>query len=173
MVSFGEDDRDTRGSPVTPEPPSGKAVGQDEGVPAASPDPQAPGEPIAGRSRVAWPSIVTGAVVLAIAGGAGWSLFDTQSSQPRKESAPLARGLACPYLLQAADAYAQGDQSAFRQKIQQAARVAQDTLQTSGQAFGDPERVSIELDLAADLSPTRTKRLLELAVGDCQDLGAA
>jgi hypothetical protein len=57
----------------------------------------------------------------------------------------------------------------FDRTIAQAAKVAEDTLQKSGQAFGEPERIALELDLSSNQSSARIERLLELATRECQD----
>jgi|SRR5438093_4686268 len=126
-----------------------------------------------GAGRVRWRSIVTILGVLAVAGGIGLFLFLNQNSGSKPDQAAPMRELACPYLQHAADAYNRGDRLAYDQAISQAAHIAKDTLQTSGEAFGEPERVALELDLESNESPTRVERLLELALGDCERRAAS
>jgi hypothetical protein len=107
--------------------------------------------------------------VLAVAGGIGAFLFLNQNSGSKPDQVATMRGLACPSLQQASDAYSRGDQVAYNQAISQAAHIAEDTLQTSGQVFGKPERIALELDLESNESSTRVERLLELAAQGCQE----
>jgi hypothetical protein len=85
--------------------------------------------------------------VLAVAGGISLFLFLTHGSDSKTEQLAPEHGLACPYLEQAADAYPLGDRVAYNQAIDRAAQVAEDTLDKSGQAFGEPERIALELSL--------------------------
>jgi hypothetical protein len=121
--------------------------------------------------RARWrSSIVTAVGVLAVVGGVGLFLFLTSGQDSKTEPVAEARGLACPYLQRAADAYDRGDQAAYNQAIGQAAHVAKDTLQTSGEVFGEPERIALELDLGAGQD---VQRLLELARIACSELSSA
>lgn len=61
--------------------------------------------------------------------------------------------LACPLLQEAEVALDTGDEQAFRAAVEEAGRIARRTLQTSGEAFGVPERIAIELDSALQGQP--------------------
>jgi hypothetical protein len=121
-----------------------------------------------GTGRVRWLSMVTVIGVVAVAGGLGVFLFLNQNSDSKPEQVSTVRGLACPYLEQAADAYNRGDQVAYKQSIRQAAHIAEDTLQTSGEVFGEPERIALELDLSEGQN---AKTLLAQAQALCLKLG--
>jgi hypothetical protein len=108
--------------------------------------------------------------VLAVAGGVGVFLFLTQKSDSKPEHVTPALGLTCPSLQQAADAYGRGDRVAFNQAVDRAAHVAEDTLQKSGEVFGEPERIALELDLGASQD---TQRLLDRAGIACSELSSA
>jgi hypothetical protein len=101
-----------------------------------------------GAGRVRWRSIVTVLGVLAVAGGIGLFLFLNQNSGSKPDQVAPVRGLACPYLQQAADAYNRGDRLAYNQAIRQAAHIAEDTLQKSGEVFGEPEHIALEIRLS-------------------------
>jgi hypothetical protein len=108
--------------------------------------------------------------LLAVAGSVGLFLFRTQGVDQQKEQQEqpaLTRGLTCPHLLQAADASGRGDRLAFSREIQAAAKVAEDTLQTSGEEFGEPERIALELELGQIKNP---ERLLARAEDVCSEL---
>jgi hypothetical protein len=116
---------------------------------------------------VSWRSIVTVLGVLAIAGSVGLFLFRTQGSSQQKEQPAPTRGGACPLLFQAAAANERGDRVAFSREIEEAAKVAEDTLQTSGEEFGEPERIALELELGQIRNP---ERLLARAQDVCSAL---
>jgi hypothetical protein len=109
---------------------------------------------------------------LAVAGGVAAFLFFSSDPDPPNDQAAAAQGLACPDLQTAAAAYERGDQAEFDRAVAQAAEVAEQTLQTSGQVFGEPESIALELELAGDGSgeSVRTERLLERALQDCRDM---
>jgi hypothetical protein len=83
---------------------------------------------------------------------------------------PTAR-LACPLLQEAEVALDAGDEEAFRAAVHEAARVAQRTLDTSGESFGPPERVAIELDFALqqDVDIETLRSDLERGLAACSD----
>jgi hypothetical protein len=153
---------------MSSEPPSDTGPVQDEDVAAHVPGSEALNGPTGGQMRSRWGSVGAVVAALAIAGIVGLSLFHAQGSHRQQEHSALARGLACPHLLAAADAYARGDRIAFDQEIAQAAKGAEETLQKSGQLFGKPERIALQLHLAPAESPARVKAMLQLATRECQ-----
>jgi uncharacterized protein HemX len=158
---------------MTSEPPSDMSSSQDEDV-AERPDrPELPDEPTREERHTRLGSIVLAVVALTLATGAGLYLFffSQGSSQTQENSAPT-RGLACPHLVVAADAYARGDFTDYREEIGLAEKAAEDALQTSGQVFGEPEHIALELGLTVDENPTQIKRLLELGVHKCETQAA-
>jgi hypothetical protein len=150
-----------------------------ETTPALEEDSSAPqgkhvrSEPARDGRSIGWRSSAGAVAVLAVAGSVAWFSLKTQGSvkEPSERAAP-ARGLACPYLLQAANAWKRGDHAAYSEEIAKAARIAEDTLQTSGQDFGEPETIALDLDLTRDESPTRVAQQLELALRDCHNMGS-
>jgi hypothetical protein len=149
---------------MSSDPPAETSPTQDEGIAAVSADPSR------NQRRARWTSVAAALGVLAIAGGVAAFLFLSSDPDAPIEQAAPALGLACPGLQAAAEAYEQGDSASFEQSIAQAAKVAEETLQKSGQAFGEPERIALELELSPNQSPAHIERLLELAIRDCQDL---
>jgi len=113
-------------------------------------------------------AVVVVIAVIGVAGGVGSFLFLTDGSNPTTEKAGPERGLACPSLQQAADAYEQGDLVAYNAAIDEALRVSQETLQISGQAFGEPERIALELGLSQHED---VPRFLTQASSACTRLG--
>jgi len=106
--------------------------------------------------------------VFVIAATVALSLLHSRgASSPTVSVAPV-QGLACPNLLQASSAYARGDRVTFTEQIARAATIAEQMLQTSGQEFGRPERIALELHLAPDQPPSEIERMLQQAVEDCQ-----
>jgi hypothetical protein len=94
-------------------------------------------------------------------------LFLSSDPVPPTDQAAPAQGLACPNLQQAAEAYERGDRGAFEREIAEAAKIAQGTLDKSGQAFGKPERIALELELGQINDP---ERLLATAQDICSEL---
>jgi hypothetical protein len=143
-----------------------------EDAPEDAPVSESPGNDIDKRSgdrmRARWrPSIVPIVGVLTVAGGVGVFLYVTHGSDSKQEHVTPALGLTCPSLQQAADAYDRGDRAAYNQAIDQAARVAEDTLQKSGEVFGEPERIALELSLQQHRPRRSTLDLLSAAQVAC------
>jgi flagellar basal body-associated protein FliL len=151
---------------MSSEPPSETSPTEDERIAAEFPDPSG------NRGRGRWTSVAAALGVLAVAGGVAAFLFLSSDPDPPTNQAAPAQGLACPDLREAAEAHEQGDSASFDRSIAQAAEVAEQTLQTSGQVFGDPERIALELSLSdgGRGSSARAERLLEQALQDCRDI---
>ena len=118
-------------------------------------------------------SFVPWVLALLIAGGIAGALFFTQEDdkppkEPARQQAAPEQGLACPSLEQAARAHESGDRAEFEDAIERAAAVAEETLQTSGQSFGKPERLALEIEQAA---PADIGELLVQAEKACSSLG--
>ncbi len=97
-----------------------------------------------------WESIVVAVVAVLIAGGVAAALLlrpDDKQPGERAASASPVSGLACPLLQQASDAYNSGDHAGYEAAIQEAEHIAKETLQRSGEDFGRPERIALELGL--------------------------
>jgi hypothetical protein len=103
-----------------------------------------------------------------VAGGVGVFLFLTQQSDSKPEHVTPALGLTCPSLEQAAHAFDREDRVTYNQAVDQAANVAEDTLQKSGEVFGKPERIALELRLGRQ---ERIPELLDQAEKICSRLG--
>lgn len=121
------------------------------------------------RSRILKVATLAGAAaavwIAALMAGQGGDNSD-------RTAAPL-QGLACGQLREAVDHWAAGRISLFGDSIRQAARVALRTLDTSGQLFGGPERVALQLDatLEADRPEELVlERLLSRARASCMRL---
>jgi hypothetical protein len=83
---------------------------------------------------------------------------------------PPQRGLACPYIEAAAKSLANGDELAFRQDVDKAAAVATETLNRSGEIFGEAEDLAIQLryDVTTQgISSTTVLELLDKARSAC------
>lgn len=114
-----------------------------------------------------WRTVAVAASVLVLAGGVAAFLFLSSDTDPPTEEAKPTEGLACSHLLRAAEAHAQGDETEFDQEIARAAQVAEETLQNSGEVFGEPERIAVELELG---QPEDVDSLLVSARDECSDL---
>jgi hypothetical protein len=154
---------------MNPEPPSRANNDEEEEKPPAQP----PGrhilrEPDKDAKPLRLRFITTAAGVLAVGAAVGLFLFLTQGSNPQAGQESPSRGAVCPYLQQAAVAYERGDSVTFNKTIERAVKIAEDTLQRSGQTFGEPEHIALELGLG---SSKRAGQLLDLAKTECSHLG--
>lgn len=96
---------------------------------------------------------------------------DPEGPERQAERSRPERGVACPHLREASDALGEGDPERLRQAVNQAARAAERALETSGQAFGRPEEISLELALARKLTNTAARdRLLAQGLEACDQL---
>lgn len=135
---------------------------QDEGIAARSADPSG------NQGRGRWTSVAVALGVLAVAGGVAAFLFLSSDPDPPTQQAAPAQGLACPHLRAAAEAHEQGDSASFDRAIAQAAEVAEATSQESGQVFGEPERIALELALGSE---QRIPLLLRKVDSACSAVG--
>jgi hypothetical protein len=154
---------------MTPEPPTKANTGDEQQAPAAQP----PGrhilrEPLKDTRAFRVRFAATAAGVLAVGAAVGLFLFLTQGSNQQAGQESPSRGVVCPYLQQAAVAYERGDSVAFNKTIERAVKIAEDTLQQSGQTFGEPEHIALELGLGPS---KRAGQLLDLAKTACSQLG--
>jgi hypothetical protein len=101
-----------------------------------------------GNGKRNWNAIAMITGILVVAAAIGLFLYLMQGSDSETQSASPERALACPYLQQAADAREHQDRLAYSQAVDRAAQVAERVLQKSGQVFGVPERIALELALA-------------------------
>lgn len=138
---------------------------QDDGISAETDAPNGNAEP-----RL-WVTLAVLIGVLAVAGSVAALQFLSSAPDAKEKQAAPAQGLACPHLREAADVYDRGDRAAFEEAIARAAGIAEEALQKSGQVFGEPERIALELDLAPRQNSARVERLLEVALQYCQDMG--
>jgi hypothetical protein len=154
---------------MNPEPPSRANNDEEEHEPATQP----PGrhilrEPVEDTKPFRLRFITTAAGVLAVGVAVGLFLFLTQGSNPQAVHGSPSRGGVCPYLQQAAAAYERGDSVVFNKTIERAVKIAEDTLQRSGETFGGPERIALELGLGPREA---AGKLLDKAESTCSQLG--
>jgi hypothetical protein len=93
--------------------------------------------------------LAAGIVAAAAVGGYLWlsgddSTGDTADSPPA-ETETVTVGIACPFLYEAFRHNQAGDNQALRQSVDEAAQAGEQALQQSGQEFGRPEEIAIEL----------------------------
>lgn len=114
---------------------------------------------------------------LATAGIVATYLWSEPEPEGRRlERAPLAteRGTACSSLEDAFLAYRKDDQTVLERTVRLAARQAEETLGKSGQTFGKPERIALEIESLVGSSDPKTARLDSLfasAAEACRRLG--
>jgi hypothetical protein len=111
--------------------------------------------------------LVVGAVAVYL-----WT-SDGGSDRPATAAVPE-RGVACPALREAFEQSKAGNSAAFRELVDEAAQAGEESLDRSGQVFGRPEEIALELEYAigAGNSPaTDVSTLLEDARDVCTRLG--
>jgi hypothetical protein len=132
----------------------------------------APAERPLSRSRVLIAVLI--AAVLIVAGVGGQMLRNEPQGDTRRSASSdrPARGAACPSLAQAYQLVGDGKMDAFVSTIEEAARVAERTLDRSGQTFGRPERLAIQLSY--DIQNARRAAViagLQKAAQSCLSIG--
>jgi hypothetical protein len=94
---------------------------------------------------------------------------------PDELTGPPERGESCPFLSAAFKARLSGDEVAFRDSVSEAARVAKASLNRSGELFGTPEKLAVELSfaLSGDQIPIAKSidGRLDRAAESCSNLG--
>jgi hypothetical protein len=115
--------------------------------------------------------IVVGAGLLAV----GYVVF-AQLTGPEvpPPPPPPQQGLACPYIEAATEVLSNGDELLFHQDVDQAAAVANETLNRSGEIFGEPEGLAIELQYIVKtqgISSPNVAEVLDKARTACAALG--
>ena len=147
---------------MSSKPPSENTHEHEVGLAGESEDPS--GSQSLGRQRTV--SAIVAALV--VAGGVAAFLFLSSDAEPPADRSAPTQGLACPHLRAAAEAYEQGNSVSFDRSIAEAAKVAEATAQKSGQIFGEPERIALELDLGSE---RRMGTLLRKVDGACSAVG--
>lgn len=155
---------------MNPEPPE---AGDPE--PKASPF-SAP--PAARRSRRPSRAVMTALIAALVGGGAVAGYLSIQNPIADRPKAPAPspeRGVACPYLREAVEHFRSGNDMAFRQAVAAAAQIGELALDRSGQLFGRPEKLAIELQYLVaqerDGPAGKMERTLSAAKQACADLG--
>jgi hypothetical protein len=95
------------------------------------------------------------------------------SQQPAAAPTPK-RGVACPHLRKAYEQRLGGNEDAASTSVRAAARAGEAALDKSGQAFGRPEEIALELEYAISnghAPATDVSTLLEHARDACRRLG--
>jgi hypothetical protein len=110
---------------------------------------------------------IVGALVIGVILTASEDVGSPASPEPESE-----RGVACPFLRFALEAFDAGDDTGFANSVRVAARQAELTLERSGQVFGRPEEIALQLRSLVEREPaSQTMRdLLLRAKAYCTDL---
>jgi hypothetical protein len=112
---------------------------------------------------------------LLLAGGVAVYLWTSDEGSDRPATAAPERGVACPGLREAFDQNQAGNDAAFRRAVDAAARAGVQALDRSGQVFGRPEEIALELQYALTEGPDRARKdgtlYLEQAGKACEQLG--
>jgi hypothetical protein len=130
-----EPDRPTAQEPDSPTPQE-----EERDEPGRGAGSKAPWRRFAARS-VPW------LVTVVILGAALVQLLSVDASAPKRFAAPSppARGVACPGLQQAEQQLEAGNDAGFVTTVRTAARAGEAALQRSGEIFGRPERLALDL----------------------------
>ena len=105
-----------------------------------------------GRLQIRHVVLVAGIIAAAGIGGFLWLSRDDPPGAGETADAPepvvAEQGVACPHLYEAFTYRQAGDAEALRRSVDTAAQASEQALQQSGQAFGRPEEIAIELQYA-------------------------
>lgn len=139
-------------------------------VPPASPEGTADGPPPKARVR----SLALGAGVL-VGGVAVAVLLLRGDGSDLSPATKPERGIVCPHLQEAAEEVEAGNETAFVEAVKIAAREAELVLERSGQLFGRPEELALDLRaVVAEVGEFRinkVERPLAQAQESCHRLG--
>jgi hypothetical protein len=120
-------------------------------------------------------ALLAGLIGAALIAGYLWlSDGDESPSRPSAAAAPE-RGVACPQLREAFVHSRNGDEDGLLRSVNAAARAGERALDTSGQSFGRPEEIALELQYALSkimsIRDRRVRTLLEQAQEACEQPG--
>jgi hypothetical protein len=103
------------------------------------------------------PQTIDFIVGLLVAGAVAVYLWTSDGGSDRPATARPQRGVACPHLREAFEQREAGNEVALRRSVGAAARASEEALNRSGQVFGRPEEIAIELQyvLAEDSNRAR------------------
>jgi len=125
-----------------------------------------------------WHAGVLAGVFVAVAVGGYLWLAGGDSTRPTADAAPteaVERGTACAHLSEAFTHSQAGDAEALRRSVAAAARAGEKALDTSGQEFGRPEEIALELQLLRESQPPNAAQevtpFLQQARAACEALG--
>jgi hypothetical protein len=122
--------------------------------------------------------VALGAGIIAALAVGGYLWLSGDDSPGETADAPEAvvaqQGVACPHLHEAFTHRQAGDAEALRRSVDAAARASEHALQQSGQEFGRPEELALELQHALAARPGATEdltRFLAEARETCERIG--
>lgn len=128
-------------------------------------------------SRFSKPQYVSTIALLAgllVVGAVAVYLWTSDGGSHRPPTAAPERGVACPALRRAFEQSKAGNSAAFREWVDEAAQAGVASLNRSGQVFGRPEEIALELEYAigaGNAPATEVSTLLESGRNACMRLG--
>lgn len=154
---------------MTAEPPEVPERGQQsEGRPAR-----------AGGVQIRHVALVAGVIAAVAVGGYLWLAGDDSpgagETADARKPVVAEEGVACAYLQEAFTHRQAGNTSALRRSVDEAAQASEQALQQSGQEFGIPEKIAIELKHAliqpSDTTAGDVARYFDKAREACEEMG--
>jgi hypothetical protein len=134
-----------------------------------------PGEPGQRSDRLSLKTAIAVLVGLGMIGiVVGYLAFSDRESDQPSVGDGAQEGVACPHLRDAYDRRLEGKETAVRGAVEAAARAGEAALDRSGQVFGRPEEIALQLEYAiteGNRAATNVSRLLENARDACIRLG--
>jgi hypothetical protein len=119
-------------------------------------------------------ALIAGLVAAAAVGGYLWLSGGGGGSSPPATAAPK-RGVACPQLREAFEQNQNGNEPGLRRSVTAAARAGEQALDRSGQVFGRPEEIALELQYVLTGERDRPRKEVAMYLGQarraCERLG--
>jgi hypothetical protein len=134
---------------------------------AAPQDPTDPPEPTPTRTRF----VIAGLTAIVLGAAVVGNQLSGGSTAPEAPAGRPKHGTACPLLAEAFDLSRRGDEQVLSSTVKEAARVAEATLEISGQTYGAPERTALQLrDDIAEGDAVAVRAGLERAAAACSSI---
>jgi hypothetical protein len=122
------------------------------------------------QNRLPWIAFALVLLIAATITAAYFVAGGKEQNEGRLAKRPAIRGTACDELREASDALTNGDRDVLESSLKEAKRIAVEALNTTGVAFGQPEKEAIRLgneNLTSDEGLQQVEDRLATATESC------